>query len=1204
MRGFLRRHPLAHESTIAVTTIRHASEPEVADDHYLLAGLGRLWAHGVVLDWPAVHARRPARRVSLPTYPFQRRVHMIHQSTMIQARARDGAFSLAEERGALAAQASQIESELGLRTLDARPGAREGLEAVALARVAGYFARHGGARPGERVPVAALQDRLGVLPKFERMFEFLLGTLHARGLAEVEAGVVTWRELPAAAKVEAGFLRRHPEFAGLVRFLGHAVDHYHEAFRGEVESIGVLYPDGSDAFYRECMRASAPTASDELCLRLARSVALSRVNRQSEPTRILEVGAGHGTLTWPLVDALVDAVAAGQQVEYVFSDIGRSFLARAEARAVERGAPFVRTARYDLNGETAGQGLRPGSFDLILGFNAVHTARDTAATVARLHELLAPGGVLVLVEATRVELWETLIWGLAPGFWDVMERGRSSLLHRAEDWAEFTRRAGFAATELLPRAGRHDHVVVLAQRAATVQASQAVEPRVDASRPAARPVVASPATEAVIAKIFYRLLGTREVAPDASFFALGGDSLLAVQLLAEVRVGLGAEVRTSEFAQAPTIAGLARLVAQRMPEAGGAVLRNEGLVARAVTRDERSFAAQPLRAVAARDEASLEVRAPRPARSDESPGARVPRAVARDEESPGARVAATRVEEAMSARVPTTRVEEAMSARMPRAVVTRDEELLGARVSRAVGTATRDEGSFVVGLPRVAAAATRDDAPLGALVPRVVPVARSEESPGARVRRVMRDEEVGSPRVATAAMRSEASLGARAPRATREEEVGSTRDEASLGARVPRDEAVGSTQKAAAATRLGASLGARLPPALVPLQPHGELPPFFCVHGIGGSAAGYAPLAARLGETQPFYALQASLDDAPPASLAALAGGYVAAIRQVQPEGPYRIGGWSFGAIVAQEMARQLEADGEQVTHLVLLDAPARQWTSPLGAMVGRWSLAGAVLRNAKTSAARAGSRWRVADVLRRSANVVEASAELWNMSERHVRLLRAHQPGTVRAPITHFRAREGLASGELPFPLSGPVEVCEVPGDHFTMLSEPSALQVLADRLAACLASQPRDPEIAEGEERKILALMQRFMHLSCNADAGSNVVDALFARDADTILFDSYDGTFRGFASIREQYAREFEAMIDATVGLYDAFVRVAPGGRSAFVTGLVDSDLKLRRSGRTIRFSRVRLTAVLEKAGADWRVVHVHYSLPVGVPLSMMD
>ncbi|WP_170136186.1 non-ribosomal peptide synthetase/type I polyketide synthase [Nannocystis exedens] len=1117
MRGFLRRHPLAGESTVTVTTLRHASEPEIADDAHLLAGVGRLWAHGVALDWPAVHARRSARRVPLPTYPFERRVHMIDQSTMIQAPARAEVFSLAGERDALELQASRLERELGVRTLDERPGVREGLEAVALALVGRYFVEHGGARPGERVRVAALQDRLGVLPRFERMFAFLLATSHARGLCEVDAGAVIWRELPSAAEAEAGFLRRHPEFAGLVRFVAHAVGHYHAAFRGEVESIGVLYPDGSDAFYRECMRASAPISSDELCLRLARSVAVSLVNSRSEPTRILEVGAGHGILTWPLIDELVGCVARGRRVDYSFTDIGRSFLARAEARAAERGAAFVRTGRYDLDREPASQGFAPGSFDLILGFNAVHTARDTAATVARLHELLAPRGLLVLVEATRVELWETLVWGLAPGFWDVMERGRESLLHRAEDWADFTRRAGFAVTELLPRAGRgrHDHALVVAQRAA-VQAS--LRPS-EASRvaPANRPQVAArpdtngaavQAAEAVIAKIFHRLLGTRDVAPDASFFALGGDSLLAVQLLAEVRVGLGAEVRSSEFAQAPTIAGLTRLVAPRLPATGG----------RAATRTEASGS-----------EARLS----------------------------GAERGTSRSEVV------------SLAARLPRALAatTRDDASLVARSLRAEHATAQDDASLAARSPHVVQATTRHDASLAAR----------------------------SPHVVQATTRHDASLAARSPHVVQ----ATTRHDASLAARSP--------HVVHATTRIDApSFEAHLPPALVPLQTRGDKPPFFCVHGIGGSAAGYAPLAGRLGDEQPFYALQASTGDAAPASLSALAADHVAAIRRVQPAGPYRVGGWSFGAIVAQEMARQLEAAGERVTHLVLFDAPARKWTSPLGAMVGRWSLAGAMVRNARLQGARAGSRWRVADVLRRSANVVETTAEFWDMSERHVRLLRAHQPGAVRAPITHFRAREGLAGGELPFPLGGPVEVCEVPGDHFTMFSDASAVRALADRLAQCLDTVRPDDRARElaDEERAICELMRRFMDLSCNADAGSDVVDAFFARDAETLLFDSYDGTFRGFAAIREQYAREFEAMIDATVGLYEEFVRIAPGGRSAFLTGLVDSELKLRRSGRPIRFARVRLTAVLEKHGADWRVVHVHYSLPVGVPLSMMD
>jgi thioesterase domain-containing protein len=72
-----------------------------------------------------------------------------------------------------------------------------------------------------------------------------------------------------------------------------------------------------------------------------------------------------------------------------------------------------------------------------------------------------------------------------------------------------------------------------------------------------------------------------------------------------------------------------------------------------------------------------------------------------------------------------------------------------------------------------------------------------------------------------------------------------------------------------------------------------------------------------------------------------LASAYIARMKQVQPEGPYLLGGWSFGGTVAFEMAAQLRAAGEQVAHLLLLDAAPPE--TPLGA--GARALAGALWR-------------------------------------------------------------------------------------------------------------------------------------------------------------------------------------------------------------------------------------------------------------------
>jgi amino acid adenylation domain-containing protein len=100
-------------------------------------------------------------------------------------------------------------------------------------------------------------------------------------------------------------------------------------------------------------------------------------------------------------------------------------------------------------------------------------------------------------------------------------------------------------------------------------------------------------------------------------------------------------------------------------------------------------------------------------------------------------------------------------------------------------------------------------------------------------------------------------------------------------------------------------------------------PPFFCAAG-GGSVAGYfGPLAAHMSPEQPFYGLKdPSLDeeyDSCP-TVEEIASKYVESIRTVSPHGPYYLGGWSFGGVVAFEMAQQLTREGEDVALLALLD--------------------------------------------------------------------------------------------------------------------------------------------------------------------------------------------------------------------------------------------------------------------------------------------
>ncbi|HEY0511558.1 MAG TPA: amino acid adenylation domain-containing protein, partial [Thermoanaerobaculia bacterium] len=108
---------------------------------------------------------------------------------------------------------------------------------------------------------------------------------------------------------------------------------------------------------------------------------------------------------------------------------------------------------------------------------------------------------------------------------------------------------------------------------------------------------------------------------------------------------------------------------------------------------------------------------------------------------------------------------------------------------------------------------------------------------------------------------------------------------------------------------------------LVAIKPEGSQAPFFCVHPIGGNVLCYLDLARHLAPDQPFYALQAP-DDRPHAkSVEEMAARYLAEVRRVQPQGPYRLGGWSMGGLIAFEMARQLAAEGQETELLALIDA-------------------------------------------------------------------------------------------------------------------------------------------------------------------------------------------------------------------------------------------------------------------------------------------
>src|SRR5208283_2392385 len=103
--------------------------------------------------------------------------------------------------------------------------------------------------------------------------------------------------------------------------------------------------------------------------------------------------------------------------------------------------------------------------------------------------------------------------------------------------------------------------------------------------------------------------------------------------------------------------------------------------------------------------------------------------------------------------------------------------------------------------------------------------------------------------------------------------------------------------------------------SIVPIQPHGSKPPLYLIHGVGGKVLGFSDLIRHLDSDQPVYGVEYVIDVSKPVmlSLEELAAHYIEEIRASRVHGPYCLLGYSFGGILAFEMARQLQAGGLEV---------------------------------------------------------------------------------------------------------------------------------------------------------------------------------------------------------------------------------------------------------------------------------------------------
>lgn len=257
---------------------------------------------------------------------------------------------------------------------------------------------------------------------------------------------------------------------------------------------------------------------------------------------------------------------------------------------------------------------------------------------------------------------------------------------------------------------------------------------------------------------------------------------------------------------------------------------------------------------------------------------------------------------------------------------------------------------------------------------------------------------------------------------------------------------------------------------VVALRQAGSLLPIFCVHPSGGSVLCYEPLTRALGPDQPIYGLEAYFGDSEASvgpTVEEMAEHYLTALRQVQPDGPYQLVGWSFGGLVAFEMARRLLDQGCAVRLLALLDtsfATAESSLEPnrfLTEVARSHGLPGSP-EDPRAPGGMDGLA-RLASELHISAGLERESARrVVNMAFTCLRAAHRYVPGLYGGPLALLRAAEAAEGGPRPAEeafdwgrwCQRPVRLYRVPGDHYSMTRFPH-VQELARVLRGLLAER-----------------------------------------------------------------------------------------------------------------------------------------------------
>lgn len=332
---------------------------------------------------------------------------------------------------------------------------------------------------GAPVALDDLQANLKIVASHTELFQSLLTLLDKHQWMQIRDNQIIAIKQPHRKSGEMlwrTFLHTAPasEYLSELVLIERCGRNLHKVLSGKQSGLNCIFPNGSSEDLKQ-FYLSSPTCrvyNELLCLSVTEILDQWSFDR---PCRILEIGGGTGALLSLLASRLSIA-----SVEYVFTDISRTFVQQAKQRF--KHLPFLEFRELNIDADPSVQGFSDGDFDLVVTSDTLHAVRHIGDSLKYINRLLRPGGLLHLIELTREPAWARIIFGMLQGWWINADNDRlpDSPCRNSAQWINYLGQQGF---QLVGKYGTNTdneeslHTLIVAHSSA----SEEVEPKIESA---------------------------------------------------------------------------------------------------------------------------------------------------------------------------------------------------------------------------------------------------------------------------------------------------------------------------------------------------------------------------------------------------------------------------------------------------------------------------------------------------------------------------------------------------------------------------------------------------------------------------------------------------------------------------------------------------------------------------------------------------